>query len=272
VEKAACNLHRASHGTALETPNVLTRHVSYHAAVAPPPWFWPYFRGDAYVCPTMTLTSRAACLLVLATTFPTALNGQPRGIRLEYSLLGGATWNAPRAFASNQICPDDRALFFGARGGSRPRPWLLVEGTLDVAASYRQDTCVDGLIEPPPPQGPFTRERSFYLDQYTGYPFVQTGVRFTLVPAAGPRHELRVFVELARAWRQRLWAPAFGLSEALGLRRTRFLLELDAVRYSVPLDRLREDFLDGQLIGSTVTQEPVRTLTLRARAGLTVRP
>jgi hypothetical protein len=187
---------------------------------------------------------------------------------LQIGVFGGFAPRGPIAFSSDQLCTTRRAFPLGGRLSFLLSHWLVAEAGAEAFLGQSHQDCIDAPTQPPPPQGPFTRTSVFYQNRYTGYPFVQTGVRLSVIPLARPGVDLRVSAGVARAWARHTWALETAVTTQLGRGYTRALIEFGLLRYSVPLTTLRQDYLDGQLIGSQSTDRPVRTLSPILRLGI----
>jgi hypothetical protein len=149
----------------------------------------------------------------------------------------------------------------GGRLGIASWAHLLVEATTELAMVYRQDFCVSAPVFLPP-TGTFESTSYQYAPWIQGYPFIQSGLRMSAWARVQPSDELRVHVELGRAWGKRLWVPGYGASYLIGTGRIRGMLEYDELRYAVPATRVLRRYQDGVLAN---TEESERTFRSRAR-------
>lgn len=198
-----------------------------------------------------------------------SLAGQtPRPARFETVFDVGFTGNSAVGFSEDQICTSRTAWSFGARvrRALGRRFGAEVAGQLFANLSGRQ--CVDGLIPPPPPTGPYTYQYGYYDTRIVGYPFAITGVRLQSVPLSGTRGALRIWGGVSRIWAKRITVPQAGLSVEVGRRGVRTLLEADTWWYRVPRHRLTLNYLDGQLVSRQDAVTRVRTSTIVLRAGI----
>jgi hypothetical protein len=216
----------------------------------------------------MRILHGSAVSFVVLAAVPNLALAQETLSPLQTTVFVGYTPRAPSAFSNDQICPDDRSFVLGARLGFLLNGWIAAEVGTDALVGWAHDTCVNGLVPPPPPQGAYTRTRTFYHDRYTGYPFVETGIRISVIPIARPGTDLRLSAGIARAWSRHLWVPELALGSQAGRGHVRVLFELAILQYSVPLTTLREDFQDGQLVGSQSTNRSVRTISPILRLGI----
>jgi hypothetical protein len=189
--------------------------------------------------------------------------------RFEIGVDGGLTGNAADAFSDDQICPSSLAYSLGLRGRAALGRWLGVEATGQLFFPDPGPRCVDGLIPPPPPQGPFTLRYAFFDSRMVGYPFAPTSVRLQLVPLASPNAELRTYVGIGRVWSKRVTLPQAGASLLLGRRSVRFLMEADLWWYRVPQHQITEDYQDGQLVARRDDIVRLHEWTIVVRAGAT---
>src|SRR5512135_115330 len=187
-------------------------------------------------------------------------------VRFEAIFDAGFTGNAAVGFSKDQICTSRTAWSFGARLRRDLGGRFAAEITGQLFASLATQHCVDGLIPPPPPTGPFTYQFSYYDDRVVGYPFAMTGLRVQFVPLSGAGGELRAWGGVSRIWAKRITVPQAGLGAVVGRHRVRALLEADSWWYRVPRHRLTLNYLDGQLVSrqDVVTRVQARTLVLRA--------
>jgi hypothetical protein len=186
--------------------------------------------------------------------------------RFETIVDAGFTGSAAVGFSQDQICTSRTAWSFGARLRRGLGRYFGAELAGQLFANLAGQRCVDGLIPPPPPTGPFTYQFSYYDDRVVGYPFAMTGLRVQFVPLSGAGGELRAWVGVSQLWAKRITVPQAGLGAVVGRHRVRALLEADSWWYRVPRHRLTLNYLDGQLVSrqDVVTRVPGRTLVLRA--------
>jgi len=233
--------------------------------------------GKDYIRHGIVVTAPRAILLILPPLVAAApgLDGQrpPPGLdrpAIEVGADVGVSPNAAKAFANDQICPSRAALSAGLRAHARLARWFGTEVLGQYFFGNPGPSCVDGLLPPPPPQGPFTRRYDFFDERVTGYPFVLTTARVQILPYAGPAAAVRAFVGLGHIWSKRVTVPQAGFSVLLGHRALRFMVEADLWWYRVAQHRITEDFQDGQLVARRDDVARVRERTAVVRAGLTV--
>src|SRR5438094_7280902 len=152
-------------------------------------------------------TAPRAIQVILAPLVAAApgLDGQTRPPGLDRPAIEvgadvGVSPNAAKAFANDQICPSRAALSVGLRAHARLARWFGTEVLGQYFFGNPGPSCVDGLLPPPPPQGPFTRRYDFFDERVTGYPFVLTTARVQILPYAGPAAAVRAFVGLGHIW------------------------------------------------------------------------
>ena len=190
--------------------------------------------------------------------------------RFEMIFDAGFSGNAAVGFSEDQICTSRTAWSFGARLRRDLGVRFAAEITGQLFASLAGQHCVDGLIPPPPPTGPYTYQFRYYDTKVIGYPFAVTGVRMHLVPLSGPRGAMWVWAGVSRIWAKRITVPQAGLAVVLGRRRVRTLFEADSWWYRVPRHRLTLNYLDGQLVSAQDAVAGVRASTIVWRAGLII--
>jgi hypothetical protein len=201
----------------------------------------------------------------------TRLAGQsPPPHAFEAVVDAGITTDAADGFSRNQICPTGVAWSLGARAHRRLGRWVAVEASSQLFVDFATGQCVDGLLPPPPPTGPYTQRYSFYDADVVGYPFGSTGVRLQLVPLSGARGELRAWGGVDRLWAKHLTVPHGGLTVTLGRHRVRTLLELDSWWYRVPQHQVTENYQDAVLISRQDRVIRVHEHTIVFRAGAAI--
>jgi len=213
-----------------------------------------------------------ALLAPLLVTTP-GLRGQVLSTRadrhpIEIGVDAGWSGNAALAFANDQICPSRRALSGGFHARARLGRWFGTEAVGQYFFGNPDPGCVDGLLPPPPPTGPFTRRYDFFEERVTGYPFALTTARVQFLPYAGPAAEVRASVGVGRIWSKHLTVPEAGFAIALGRGMVRLLAESNLWWYRVPEHRITEDFQDGQLVSRRDDVVQVRQRTAVWRAGV----
>jgi len=178
--------------------------------------------GKDYIRHGIVVTAPRAILLILPPLVAAApgLDGQrpPPGLdrpAIEVGADVGVSPNAAKAFANDQICPSRAALSVGLRAHARLARWFGTEVLGQYFFGNPGPSCVDGLLPPPPPQGPFTRRYDFFDERVTGYPFVLTTARVQILPYAGPAAAVRAFVGLGHIWSKRVTVPQAGFSVLL---------------------------------------------------------
>jgi hypothetical protein len=190
--------------------------------------------------------------------------------RFEMIFDAGFSGNAAVGFSEDQICTSRTAWSFGARLHRDLGSRFAAEITGQLFANLAGQHCVDGLIPPPPPTGPYTYRYSYYDTRVVGYPFAVSGLRVQFVPLNGAAGALRVSVGVSRIWAKRITVPQAGVAVVLGRRRVRTLLEADTWWYRVPRHRLTLNYLDGQLVSAQDAVAGVRASTIVLRAGLII--
>jgi hypothetical protein len=210
-----------------------------------------------------------ALLLSLAGAARLAAQSPPPP-RFEAVVDAGVTTNAADGFSENQICATGTAGSLGARAHARLGRWIAFEASGQLFAALATQQCVDGLLPPPPPTGPFTLRYGFYDSRIIGYPFASTDLRVLLVPLHGAGSELRAWGGVSRLWAKRITVPHAGVTAVLGHHRVRTLLELDTWWYRVPRHQVTENYQDGVLISSQdrVIRVHARTFVFRAGAAI----
>lgn len=191
-------------------------------------------------------------------------------VRFEAMFDAGFTGNAAVGFSKDQICTSRTAWSFGARLRRDLGGRFAAEITGQLFASLATQNCLDGLIPPPPPTGPYTYQYNYYDSRVVGYPFAVSGLRVQFVPLNGAAGVVRAWGGVSRIWAKRITVPQAGLAVVLGHRRVRTLLEADTWWYRVPRHRLTLNYLDGQIVSvqDVVGRVPARTIVLRAGIGI----
>jgi len=187
---------------------------------------------------------------------------------IEIGVDAGWSGNATSAFANDQICPSRKTFSGGFRARARLGRWFGTEAVGQYFFGNPDPGCVDGLLPPPPPTGPFTRRYDFFDESVTGYPFALTAARLQFVPYAGPAAEVRASIGVGRIWSKHLTVPEAGFAVALGRRMVRLLAEANLWWYRVSEHRITENFQDGQLVSRRDDVAPVRQRTAVWRAGV----
>ena len=191
-------------------------------------------------------------------------------VRFEAIFDAGFTGNAAVGFSEDQICTSRTAWSFGVRLRRDLGSRFAAEITGQLYASLAGQHCVDGLIPPPPPTGPYTYQYNYYDARVVGYPFAVNGLRVQFVPLNGAAGAVRTWGGVSRIWAKRITVPQAGVAVVLGRRRVRTLLEADTWWYRVPRHRLTLNYLDGQLVSAQDAVAGVRASTIVLRAGLII--
>jgi len=187
---------------------------------------------------------------------------------IEIGVDAGWSGTAAAAFANDQICPSRKAFSAGFRARARLGRWFGTEAVGQSFFGNPDPGCVDGLLPPPPPTGPFTRRHDLFDERVTDYPFVLTTARLQVLPYTGPAVDVRASIGLGRIWSKHLTVPEAGFAVALGRRIVRLLAEANVWWYRVPQHRITEDFQDGQLVSRRDDVVQVRERTAVWRAGV----
>lgn len=153
--------------------------------------------------------------------------------------------------------------------------WLFAN--LEVGHVYRATGANPEPIAlvPPPAVGPFTRTspeltEPFPLDLPTGFFAARLSSQ---IPLGGAK--LRLQVGTRRRNASHAWLPTAGVAVQFPSRSTPIFVEVEAARYSIPYQDVREDFLDGALVTRTVTPstlKPLRGPEIVVRVGLSFGP
>jgi hypothetical protein len=126
--------------------------------------------------------------------------------------------------------------------------------------------CVNGLVPPVPPTGPFTYTVDFYDTEISGPPSVLA----LRVGAPLPNAEVvRPYIGIAHISGKSITMPQAGLTLLAGKGVFRLLVEAEAWWYSVPRQHREDEYFDGQLVRRTATEHGVRTFTTIFRLGFT---
>jgi hypothetical protein len=177
----------------------------------------------------------------------------------------GLTPNLAEGFSSDQLCPKRSGIGLSARATFALTRIVQLEALGELFHGPGNE-CVDGLIPPPPPTGPYTRTIDYYDARITDPPTVLALRVGGSLPKAGTL-TLRPYVGIARFAGKRITSPQVGLSVLGGGTQLRLLLEAEGWWYSVPQQRLVEEFFDGQLVRRSLTEHGVSTFTTIFRFG-----
>jgi hypothetical protein len=208
---------------------------------------------------------RYALLLPLVAAGSLTAQAKPPA-RFEVTFDAGFSGNTAVGFSEDQICTSRTAWSFGARLRRDLGGRFAAEITGQLFANLAGQHCVDGLIPPPPPTGPYTYQYNYYDARVVGYPFAVNGLRVQFVPLNGAAGVVRAWGGVSRIWAKRITVPQAGVSVVLGRRRVRTLLEADTWWYQVPRHRLTLNYLDGRIVSAQddVHRVPARTIVIRA--------
>jgi hypothetical protein len=210
---------------------------------------------------------RWSSLVLLSTIGAPALAAGQVNARIGGGLALSMTPNLAEGFSTDQICPHRSAIGASARATVALTAIIQFEALGEVFRGPGND-CVDGLIPPPPPSGPYTRSFDYYDERITDPPaVVSLRVGGTLVGSGA--FTLRPYVGIAWLARKGITTPQAGFSVGGGRGRLRLLLEVEGWWYSVPQLHLEEEFFDGQMIRRSVTAHGVRAFTTIFRLGFT---
>ena len=185
--------------------------------------------------------------------------------RVGGGLTIGMTPNLSEGFSTDQICPTRSAVSASARATLALTTIIQLEAVGETFKG-RGINCVDGLVPPVPPSGPYSRRFDFYDGRITDPPTVLS----LRVGGSFPRSRtfvLRPYAGLARFSGKRITSPLAGLSFLVGGSQPRLLLEIEGLWYSVPKQHLEEEFFDGQLVRRSMSERGVRTFTTILRVG-----
>jgi hypothetical protein len=170
------------------------------------------------------------------------------------------------AEAEGQVLePDGRFAFAATIGRSsldvrlrvRLTPYLFASGT---AARFSSDPepCVNGLVPPIPPEGPFVRPFRSYTSGMDEYPFRAYSVRLgSALSPDGLDASAGVTVGVSWIPSKELIGPVLGLQTAIGLPRVPLSLTalVDWHRFRIPVLVGERQYLDGDLVESTANLE-----------------
>ena len=177
----------------------------------------------------------------------------------------GLTPNLAEGFSNDQLCRKRFGVGVSARATFALTAILQLEALGELFHGPGND-CVDGLIPPPPLTGPYTHTIEYYDARITDPPAVLALRVGGSLPEAGTLN-LRPYVGIARFAGKGITTPQIGLSALGGGTQLRLLLEAEGWWYTVPKQRLVEEFFDGQLVRRTLTEHGVRTFTTIFRIG-----
>jgi hypothetical protein len=175
----------------------------------------------------------------------------------------GRTWNLSKGFASDHICPTTSASSVSGRITVALTRIIQLE-LLGEAFTGQEIQCVNGLVPPVPPNGPYTYARDFYDEDVSGAP---TTISFR-VGGSFPNAALRPYVGFAWLPVNGITMPQAGVTVLGGGRLFRLLFEVEGWWYSVPKQHLEEEYFDGRLIRRTLTERGVYNFTTIFRLGI----
>ena len=207
------------------------------------------------------------CLVVLLGAGAIAPAAGQSSPRVGGGLTIGLTPNLSEGFSTDQICPTRSAVSASARATFALTDIIQIEA-LGETFKGRGINCVDGLVPPVPPSGPYSRTFDYYDARITDPPTVLS----LRAGASFPRSRtlvLRPYAGIARFTGKRITSPLAGLGFLVGGGQPRLLVEVEGWWYSVPKQHLEEDFFDGQLVRRSLTERGVRTFTTIFRLGFT---
>jgi hypothetical protein len=210
---------------------------------------------------------RWSFLLLVSTIGAPALAAGQTNARIGGGLALGMTPNLAEGFSTDQICPHRSAIGASARATVALTAIIQFEALGEVFRGPGND-CVDGLIPPPPPSGPYTRSVDYYDERITDPPAVLS-LRAGGTLVGSRALTLRPYVGVAWLARKAITTPQAGLSVLGGRGQLRLLLEAEGWWYTVPKRHLEEEFFDGELIRRSVTAHGVRAFTTIFRLGFT---
>ena len=213
------------------------------------------------------MMSRCAglCLVVLLGAIATAPAAGQSTSRVGGGLTLGLTPNLAEGFSADQICPDRSAISLSARVTGALTRLIQLEAMIESFNGPGID-CVDGLVPPAPRSGPYTRIVDYYEARVTRPPTVLS-FRIGASLHESRAIQLRPYVGIARLSGKSITTPLAGISIFRGRGEGRFLLEIEGWWYSVPKRHLEEEFFDGQLLRSTLTEHDVPAFTAVFRLG-----
>jgi hypothetical protein len=119
-------------------------------------------------------------------------------------------------------------------------------------------------LPPAPATGPFTRTSNeltepFPLDLPTGFFAARLSSQ---IPLGGAK--LRLQVGTRRRNASDAWLPTAGVAVQFPGRSTPIFVEVEAARYSIPYQEVREDFLGGAVVTRTVTPSSLARFEVRS--------
>jgi hypothetical protein len=189
------------------------------------------------------------------------------GSRFGGGLALGLTPNLAEGFSTDQICKHRTAMSASGRATFALTDIIQLEAQGEVFVGPGNQ-CVNGLVPPPPPVGPHTRTIDYYDGRIADPPTVLSLRIGGLWPKAA-QQTLRPYVGIARFSGKGITTPLAGLSILGSGSELRLLLEIEGWWYSVPEQHLEEEFLDGALVGRSLTERGVGTFTVIIRLGFT---
>jgi hypothetical protein len=210
-------------------------------------------------------------LLVLGLVLATDAEGQVQGPdgRIAFAATVGRMSSAPEQFTT-AICPDPHPSSVDARLRIRLTRYLFAAGTL-ARYSSSPEPCVNGLVPPVPPQGPFVRPIRSYPAGMDEYPFGAYGVRLggALSPE-GLRASAGMSAGISWIPSKELVGPVLGFQTAIGLPRVPLSLTalVDWHRFRIPVLLGERQYFDGVLVESTARLESETTSFTVLRLGL----
>jgi hypothetical protein len=179
----------------------------------------------------------------------------------------GVTPNLAEAFSHDQLCPKRSGVSLSARMTVALTKVIQLEALAEEFNGPR-NSCVDGLVPPVPPSGPYTRTFDYYDEGITDPPTVLS-IRVGASFPSSRTLTLRPYAGIAHLPGKGITTPQAGLSILGGGSPLRLLFEIEGWWYSVPKQHLEEEFLDGQLVRRSLTERGVRTSTTIFRLGFT---